>query len=100
MTPQLPLDFGLVAARWHAGSPAPRRPRPIARCCRQLTPGSAAHSTGDGATRTRPRRALWHGAVYLPEGKPKSVAMFLSGDGGWELGVINMARALPGWARW
>ena len=33
-------------------------------------------------------------SVYIPEGKPQSVAIFLSGDGGWELGVINMARAL------
>jgi type IV secretory pathway VirJ component len=33
-------------------------------------------------------------SVYIPPGTPKSVAIFLSGDGGWELGVINMARAL------
>jgi type IV secretory pathway VirJ component len=33
-------------------------------------------------------------SVYIPEGKPQSVAVFLSGDGGWELGVINMAKAL------
>jgi type IV secretory pathway VirJ component len=33
-------------------------------------------------------------SVYIPAGVPKSVAIFLSGDGGWELGVINMARAL------
>ena len=33
-------------------------------------------------------------SVYIPEGKPNSVAIFLSGDGGWELGVINMAKAL------
>jgi type IV secretory pathway VirJ component len=32
--------------------------------------------------------------VYIPAGKPASVAIFLSGDGGWELGVINMARAV------
>ena len=32
--------------------------------------------------------------VYIPEGKPNSAAIFLSGDGGWELGVINMAHAL------
>jgi type IV secretory pathway VirJ component len=32
--------------------------------------------------------------VYIPEGQPESVAIFLSGDGGWELGVINMAHAL------
>ncbi len=32
--------------------------------------------------------------VYVPGGKPSSVAIFVSGDGGWELGVVNMARAL------
>jgi type IV secretory pathway VirJ component len=32
--------------------------------------------------------------VYIPDGTPRSVAVFVSGDGGWELGVINMARAL------
>ena len=32
--------------------------------------------------------------VYSPTGTPLSVAIFVSGDGGWELGVINMARAL------
>jgi type IV secretory pathway VirJ component len=32
--------------------------------------------------------------VYIPESPPRSVAIFLSGDGGWELGVIGMARAL------
>jgi type IV secretory pathway VirJ component len=33
-------------------------------------------------------------SVYVPQAKVRSVAIFLSGDGGWELGVINMARAL------
>ncbi|MGC1727844.1 MAG: AcvB/VirJ family lysyl-phosphatidylglycerol hydrolase, partial [Steroidobacteraceae bacterium] len=33
-------------------------------------------------------------SVYMPEGQPRSVAIFLSGDGGWELGVLNMAHAL------
>jgi len=33
-------------------------------------------------------------SVYIPEGKPRSVAIFVSGDGGWELGVVNMAQAL------
>jgi len=32
--------------------------------------------------------------VYIPERTPRSVAIFLSGDGGWNLGVIGMARAL------
>jgi type IV secretory pathway VirJ component len=33
-------------------------------------------------------------SVYIPEGRPESVAIFLSGDGGWQLGVVNMAHAL------
>jgi len=33
-------------------------------------------------------------SVYIPEGTPQSVAIFLSGDGGWNLGVVGMARAL------
>jgi type IV secretory pathway VirJ component len=32
--------------------------------------------------------------VEIPEGTPQSVAIFVSGDGGWRLGVISMARAL------
>jgi type IV secretory pathway VirJ component len=32
--------------------------------------------------------------VYIPEGTPTSVAIFMSGDGGWNLGVISMAKAL------
>jgi type IV secretory pathway VirJ component len=33
-------------------------------------------------------------SVYIPEALPRSVAIFLSGDGGWQPGVIGMARAL------
>jgi len=33
-------------------------------------------------------------SVYIPTGTPRSVAIFLSGDGGWNLGVVNMAQAL------
>jgi type IV secretory pathway VirJ component len=33
-------------------------------------------------------------SVYIPTGTPQSVAIFLSGDGGWNLGVLNMAQAL------
>ena len=45
-------------------------------------------------------RALPYGApfgditIYTPEGKPRSVVLFLSGDGGWHLGVVSMARHL------
>jgi type IV secretory pathway VirJ component len=32
--------------------------------------------------------------VYRPPGPPSRVALFVSGDGGWNLGVVDMARAL------
>ncbi len=53
-----------------------------------------AAKVDDGADRHLSAGRFGTVAVYLPQGKPKSVALFLSGDGGWELGVINMARAL------
>ncbi|HTQ35638.1 MAG TPA: AcvB/VirJ family lysyl-phosphatidylglycerol hydrolase [Steroidobacteraceae bacterium] len=34
--------------------------------------------------------------VYRPAGTPKSVVLFVSGDGGWHLGVIGMAQHLTG----
>lgn len=34
--------------------------------------------------------------VYIPKGEPNSVALFISGDGGWNEGVVDMARLLPG----
>jgi type IV secretory pathway VirJ component len=33
-------------------------------------------------------------SVYRPSGAPRSVVLFLSGDGGWNLGVVSMAREL------
>ena len=32
--------------------------------------------------------------IYRPAAKAKSVALFISGDGGWNLGVVDMARHL------
>ncbi|WP_316789180.1 AcvB/VirJ family lysyl-phosphatidylglycerol hydrolase [Pedobacter frigoris] len=32
--------------------------------------------------------------IYMPKGTPTSVALFVSGDGGWKNGVINMAKDL------
>ncbi|HEY8021321.1 MAG TPA: AcvB/VirJ family lysyl-phosphatidylglycerol hydrolase [Thermoanaerobaculia bacterium] len=34
--------------------------------------------------------------VYRPTPHPKHVALFLSGDGGWKLGVVDMAREIAG----
>ncbi len=33
-------------------------------------------------------------ATYAPAGKPNALVLFLSGDGGWNLGVIGMAKTL------
>ena len=30
--------------------------------------------------------------VYRPESKPAGIVLFLSGDGGWHLGVVGMAK--------
>jgi len=49
--------------------------------------------SAEGATRL-PAGRFGTVTVYIPEGTPQSVAIFLSGDGGWNLGVVSMARAL------
>ncbi len=55
----------------------------------------AAATPADGAYASRlPAGRFGTVSVYIPDGTPRSVAIFLSGDGGWELGVINMAHAL------
>jgi type IV secretory pathway VirJ component len=35
-------------------------------------------------------------ALYYPSAQPARVALFISGDGGWNLGVLDMARSLAG----
>jgi type IV secretory pathway VirJ component len=55
----------------------------------------ASHSPADDREASHlPAGRFGTVAVYIPDGKPQSVAIFISGDGGWELGVINMAQAL------
>ncbi len=34
--------------------------------------------------------------MYVPKEKPRALVLFVSGDGGWQSGVINMARFLAG----
>ena len=53
-----------------------------------------AAAPGDPDARHLPGGRFGTLSVYVPEGKPTSVAIFLSGDGGWELGVTDMAHAL------
>jgi len=57
-------------------------------------PAAARNPPGDGADAHLRAGRFGTVSVYIPAGTPKSVAIFLSGDGGWELGVINMARVL------
>jgi type IV secretory pathway VirJ component len=60
-------------------------------------PAAAQHpksSRDDGYSTRLPAGRFGTVHVYFPEGQPRSVAIFVSGDGGWELGVIGMARAL------
>jgi type IV secretory pathway VirJ component len=82
----------LISALWLAG------PGSALATAQSPPPRPAAHSppTAADSDAVKHLQAARFGAltVYLPQGKPKSVAIFLSGDGGWELGVINMARAL------
>ncbi len=56
--------------------------------------GAAPAAQGDGADAHLTAGRFGTVSVYIPDRKPDSVAIFLSGDGGWELGVINMAKAL------
>jgi type IV secretory pathway VirJ component len=69
-----------AAASPAAALPARSAPRPVA---------------DEQATRL-PAGRFGTVSVYIPDGEPQSVAIFVSGDGGWELGVVNMARALTG----
>jgi type IV secretory pathway VirJ component len=55
-------------------------------------PPAATADTRDARELGAGRFGIVH--VYGPAQKPQSAAILVSGDGGWELGVINMARAL------
>jgi type IV secretory pathway VirJ component len=52
----------------------------------------AAPATGTEETFTFASFGTVH--VYAPAGSPRQVVLFLSGDGGWNLGVLPMARRL------
>jgi type IV secretory pathway VirJ component len=66
-----------------------------ARAAVPVAPSSAAGSSLSIAT-TFDFEELGPITVYQPTGTPRSVALFISGDGGWNRGVVDMARALAG----
>ncbi|HUE49301.1 MAG TPA: AcvB/VirJ family lysyl-phosphatidylglycerol hydrolase [Steroidobacteraceae bacterium] len=84
------LSAGCLALALLAGAARPATAAP--------PPSASARSHARAADRsyaTRlPAGRFGTVTVYIPEGPPRSVAIFLSGDGGWQLGVISMARAL------
>jgi type IV secretory pathway VirJ component len=95
---RLRLLLGIVCAALGIGNSAGATDTPAAAATAahhqpQATAKPAANPA-DGAARHLAAGRFGTVSVYIPLGKPKSVAIFLSGDGGWELGVINMARAL------
>jgi len=89
----LSLGMGLAAAQQ---APAAAAPKAAAAKKPAVTAAPAAHDT---APLPANAERISHGrfqdmVVYHPAGTPTSFVMFLSGDGGWNLGVIDMAQAL------
>ncbi len=61
----------------------------------QATPASAQTANVHEDTVRVGRFGLVH--VYHPADPPAQAVLFVSGDGGWNLGVVGMARTLAGW---
>ena len=89
------------AVRAAADPPAaapPRAAKPTAAAARAATTERARRQAQERAQAGE--RSFEYGAqfgtvsLYMPPAKPKGVVIFLSGDGGWHLGVIDMARHL------
>jgi type IV secretory pathway VirJ component len=67
-----------------------------------VTAATAAEATtpaAPGVAEPKPAEVFNYGrfgtvSVYRGRGEPRNVALFLSGDGGWNLGVVSMARRL------
>jgi type IV secretory pathway VirJ component len=76
--------LALSTASWAAAPPAPVTPA--------AEPASTAPAASAGETFTFAPFGTVH--VYAPSGPPAQVVLFISGDGGWNLGVIPMARRL------
>jgi type IV secretory pathway VirJ component len=91
------LLLGVACTTFGVGNGAAAADPPAAVPPAHHKPKAAAKPTpkpDDGAAQHLAAGRFGTVSVYIPQGKPKSVAIFLSGDGGWELGVLNMARAL------
>jgi type IV secretory pathway VirJ component len=63
------------------------------------TPTTPARAATTAAPRTAPAETFNYGrfgpiSVYRPAVPPRDVVLFVSGDGGWNLGVVSMAQRL------
>src|SRR3954468_17519543 len=84
----LPLETRAEALKAKP-APAPILPAPI----------SPAPKPPAAEPQAKPPESLTYGrfgqvAIYRSTPHPKNVVLFLSGDGGWNLGVVDMARSL------
>jgi type IV secretory pathway VirJ component len=85
--------LALCAHSGRAAAPAPA-PAPAPAATAAAPARRAAPPAGERYSTRLPAGRFGTVTVYLPEGTPRSVAIFVSGDGGWELGVVDMAHAL------
>ncbi|GAC1627614.1 MAG: virulence factor family protein [Nevskia sp.] len=101
------LSLSFRAFADDAAAPAPAAATaPAVKAARPKAPAKAVKpkavaAKAEGAAPAVPGKdeTLSHGrfrdvTIYRPEGTPKSFVMFLSGDGGWNLGVVSMAKTL------
>ncbi len=88
----LGLTLALMAVTMPASAAPPAAPAAAAPAASPAKRPAAPDGQRDARELGAGRFGIVH--VYVPAGNPQSAAIFVSGDGGWELGVINMARAL------
>ncbi len=87
----LGVAAGLAAGAVHGGE----QPAAAARAAPSSTRAAASQERlGAGERRFDDGAPFGTVTLYAPAGKPEGVVIFLSGDAGWRLGVIDMARHL------
>jgi type IV secretory pathway VirJ component len=87
--PLPPAASGSAAATTATTTP----PSAAAKAPRQPSPPTPQPADARYSTRL-PAGRFGTVTVYIPQREPQGVAIFVSGDGGWKLGVISMAHAL------
>jgi len=87
------LIAGLLCTTLFAATPATPAPAGTAATPKAGTGGDAPAPALKGEIKMK-YGPFGEVTIYQPAGKPASVAIFISGDGGWNLGVVDMARHL------